>query len=65
MNDKIILLQAIVRAVLAVAVVGVGSYLLISGFPIPPEAWKIALLVLGAYFGFEATAAFKKRSNNR
>lgn len=64
MQDKILLIQALARAVMAIMVVGAGAYLLATQVPVPTEAFGIATLVLGAYFGVEGISAYLKRKSN-
>jgi hypothetical protein len=53
-SDTVVIITAVTRAVIAVAVVVSGAYLLATGVPIPEQAWSIALLVVGGLFGIEA-----------
>lgn len=64
-NDTVLLIQAVARAVMALVIILVGAYLLISQIPIPSQAWPIALAVVGAYFGVESVSAFLKRRNGK
>jgi hypothetical protein len=57
-RSTLVLIQAVTRALLAVVVVAIGGYLLISQTPIPHDALPIGYLVLGAYFGLESLAKF-------
>lgn len=52
----IIIIQATTRACLAILVVVIGGYLLITQTPVPPDALPAAYLILGAYFGVESVA---------
>jgi len=61
----VLLIQAVTRSILAIAVTLSGAYLLASQIPIPSTAVNIAILVLGAYFGIEGAAAFVKRNGSR
>jgi hypothetical protein len=63
-TQTVILLQAITRGLIALIVILTGSYLLIAQIPVPDSALKIALLVLGAYFGSEAAYKFLSRNSN-
>jgi hypothetical protein len=63
-TQAVMLLQAITRALIALIVIATGSYLLIAQIPVPDPALKVALLVLGAYFGSEAAYKFLSRNSN-
>jgi hypothetical protein len=58
-SDTIQVIQVVSRSLIALVVVGVGSYALITGVPIPPEAWKLALVIVGALFGVDTIAKLK------
>lgn len=62
-NSRIILMQAITRAIMAVIVVMVGAYLAIAQIPITDTQVTIALFILGAFFGIDAAARFVRRPN--
>jgi hypothetical protein len=62
-NDTVLLVQAITRGVVAVTLVVAGAYLLVNQIPISENAFRIAALVLGSYFGIEGAAAYLKRTN--
>jgi hypothetical protein len=59
------LIQAVTRAVLALLVVLIGGYLLVSQIPVPESAITLAYLILGAYFGVEALAKFLARAGRQ
>lgn len=60
-TSQVMLIQALTRAAIAIIVVVAGAYLLIAQIPIPESAIKVALLILGAYFGSEAAYKFLSR----
>lgn len=58
-SKTIQLIQVVVRSIIAIAIVGVGSYALVTGRPIPSEAWQLGAIILGALFSVEALAKYK------
>ena len=47
-------LMAVVKAVIALLLVGVVVYTVVAGVAIPELVMQLVLLVLGVYFGFSA-----------
>jgi formate/nitrite transporter FocA (FNT family) len=59
-NRTSVLVKVLTRAILATIIIGTGSYAIISGVAIPPEAWEIGGVVIGAYFGIDAIATYRQ-----
>jgi thiol:disulfide interchange protein len=61
-SDWVLLIQAIARALVSLAIIATGAWLMATGREIPQSAWNVALLVLGGLFGIDALEKWSKRS---
>lgn len=57
------LVVPITRSLVVLSVVFSGSWMMANQIPIQPEAWKLALVIFGAFFGSEVVNLVRVRLN--
>lgn len=66
MDDKTkMLVEAVVKGVVAAALVGMVVYTVVTGVSIPDQVMQLVFSVLGVYFGFSAGSSGVKLYKGR